>query len=165
MKNYLIIGLILFSFINSHASEYYGLLVGYNSKGDRIMVGTCRSYPLNYFIEKLNQKEKLVKYFPQEKLNYLNFKVLNQTDSDDFYYKKKKNISKKELKDPIILRKYLTNLYFLTTTKRKELLKEKIFNSEAEIEEFICPLLTLVGVLETFSENNCVKVTWVAKLY
>jgi len=165
MKRNITILFLLFILSNAFASEYYGLLVGYNAKGERVMKGTCRSYPLNFFINILEQKEKLNKYFPAEKLDYLSFKILGQRDNDDFYYKKKNFEFKENYKNPETLRKYLSNLYFVIYSKRKDLLKDKIFENEEEIEEFICPLMTLIGILETMTENNCVEVTWVAKLY
>jgi hypothetical protein len=139
--------------------------VGYNDKGERVLKGTCRSYPLNTFIYILERKKEIIKYFPKEKLDYITFRTLGQTDNDDFYFKNKSWDSKSDLKDPELLRKYLSNLYYVIDSKKEELLKDKIFEDQDEIENFTASLMTLVGILETMSENNCVKVTWVAKLY
>ena len=165
MKKNILMLIILLSFPKMYSSEYYGLIVGYNAKGTRVLKGTCRSYPLNTFIYILERKKELAKYFPQEKIDYLNFKVLGQTDNDDFYFENKPLTSKEVLKDPELLKTYLTNLYFVIRTKEKDLIKDKIFEDSEEIENFISPLMTLVGILETMSENNCTKVSWIAKLY
>jgi hypothetical protein len=113
----------------------------------------------------LERKKEIIKYFPKEKLDYITFKTLDQTDNDDFYFKNKSWDSESDLKDPELLRKYLSNLYYVIRSKKEELLKDKIFEDLDEIEDFTTSLMTLVGILETMSENNCVKVTWVAKLY
>jgi hypothetical protein len=165
MKKGILFILLLLSLSKVYSSEYYGLIVGYNSKGVKILKGTCRSYPLNTFLYVLERKKEITKYFPKEKLDYLSFRTLGQTDNDDFYFKNGSFKSKSDLKDPEILRKYLSNLYFVIRTKQKELLKDKIFEDLDEIENFTSPLMTLIGILETMTENNCVKVTWIAKLY
>ena len=48
---------------------------------------------------------------------------------------------------------------FCSYKDRKELLQEKVFDSEEEIEDFILPLFALIGILETFLTNDCTQVT------
>lgn len=165
MKKLFLFLFILISFSKIHASEYYGLLVGYDNNGKRIMKGTCRSYPLNMLIYIVNRKKEIVKYYPKEQLDYINFKMLGQSDNDDFYFENKTLSTNENFKDPVLLRKYLSNLYYVLRTKKKELLEDKILEDEDEIENLTSPILTLIGILETMTENNCTKVTWIAKLY
>lgn len=165
MKKLILFLLIILSFTKIHASEYYGLLVGYDKTGKRIMKGTCRAYPLNTFLYILERKKDLLKYFPKEKMDYITFRTLDQSANDDFYFENKTLNSKADFKDPELLRKYLSNLYYVIRTKKKELLNDQIFEDEDQIENFAAPLLTLIGILETMCENNCAKVTWIAKLY
>ena len=158
--------LVLLSFFSkAYSSEYYGLLVGYDDKGQRVMKGTCRSFPLNTFLHILGKKKEITNFFPSEKLEYISFKTLRQTENDDFYFENKAWTDKTDLKDPEILRKYLGNLYFTILKKKTELMKAGIFKDKNEVESFTEPILTLIGILETMTENNCKKVTWIAKLY
>ena len=46
-------------------------------------------YPLNDFLYKIESKEKdIIRYSPEDKLNYIKFYVLDQRDydNDDFYF-------------------------------------------------------------------------------
>ena len=158
MKKIFIILVLLSFFSKGYSSEYYGLLVGYDDKEQRVMKGTCRSFPLNTFLYILDRKKEIANFFPKEKLEYISFKTLGQTANDDFYFKNEKWTNKTDLKDPEILKKYLGNLYFTILKKKTELIRVGVFEDENEMESFTEPILTLIGILETMTENNCAEI-------
>ncbi len=147
------------------ASEYYPLIIGIDSLENTIMKGTCDEFPLNYFIETLEQSSnELSKYFPLEKIKYLQFR---KTSDDKFFESGnvKKLIEKDCLKNPKKLKKYLTNLWFVVESKRTDLINDGVFENSDNIREFLAPLHTLIGILCVATEMNCEQVTWITKKY
>lgn len=163
MKLKFLILFLLFSVCQINASEYYGLIVGYNNKGVKVLKGTCRTYPLNTYINVMKRKG-LQKYFPDAKLSYVTFKTFDQAQSDDFYVANG-IVSVSYYKDPKKLAGYLATLYQTVLTNQKQMIKDKVFTNAAEVEAFTSALLPMIGILETMSENHCASVTWIAKLY
>ena len=63
------------------------------------------------------------------------------------------------------MKKYLTNLWFYISTNKQKMIDDKIFTDKDEIDEFIAPLMTLIGIMSVATEMNCKKVTWITMKY
>jgi hypothetical protein len=147
------------------ASEYYALIIGLDNNEKILMNGTCYEFPLNKYVDTMDSKSKLLeKYISKDKLDYLKIDI---TYNDDFYKKRQVNslIQRECLKDPEILKKYLANLWFYISTNKQKMIDDKIFTDKDEIDEFIAPLMTLIGIMSVATEMNCKKVTWITMKY
>ena len=147
------------------ASEYYALIIGLDNNEKIIMNGTCFEFPLNKYVDFIDSKSNLLeKYISKDKLDYLKIDV---TYNDDFYKKRQVSslIQRECLKEPELLKKYLTNLWFYVSTNKQKMIDDKIFSDKDEIDEFIAPLMTLIGIMSVATEMNCKKVTWITMKY
>jgi len=131
----LLIGIVFLISSKLMASEYYGLIIGKDNTENVVFKATCYEFPLNY--------------------------------DDDFYQKSNLTefIELQHLKDPELIKKYLTNLWFEINKSKQEMIADGIFENEIEIQEFLHPCLTMIGVLSAAVEMNCTKVTWVTMKY
>jgi len=147
------------------ASEYYALIIGLDENEKIIMNGTCYEFPMNKYLDILETKSiQLEKYISKDKLDYIKMGV---TYNDDFYKKRDVNslIQRDCLKEPELLKKYLTNLWFYVSTNKQKMIDGKIFSDKDEIDEFMAPLMTLIGMLSVATEMDCKKVTWITMNY
>lgn len=158
--------LSLFAINKSMASEYYGLILGVDSSENIIMKGVCYEFPLNKYVDVINEdSKKLEKYIPIEKIEYLKISI---TYNDDFFKKStiKGNLIERDcLKDPELLKKYLTNIWFYISTNKQKMIADKIFENEDEIDEFMAPVFTLIGIMSVATEMKCKHVTWITMKY
>jgi len=161
----LLIGIIFLISSKLMASEYYGLIIGKDNTENVVFKATCYEFPLNKYIDVFESKsEKFEKYLDKEKVEYLKIGI---TYDDDFYQKSNLTefIELQHLKDPELIKKYLTNLWFEINKSKQEMIADGIFENEIEIQEFLHPCLTMIGVLSAAVEMNCTKVTWVTMKY
>ncbi len=147
------------------ASEYYALIIGLDNNEKIIMNGTCYEFPLNKYVDIMDSKSKLLeKYISKDNLDYLKIDI---TYNDDFYKNRHLNslIQRECLKDPEVLKKYLTNLWFYVSSNKQKMIDEKIFTDKDDIDEFIAPIMTLVGIMSVAAEMKCKNVTWITMKY
>jgi len=45
------------------------------------------------------------------------------------------------------------------------MIDEKIFTDKDDIDEFIAPIMTLVGIMSVAAEMKCKNVTWITMKY
>jgi nitrate/nitrite-specific signal transduction histidine kinase len=113
----------------------------------------------------MDSKSKLLeKYISKDNLDYLKIDI---TYNDDFYKNRHLNslIQRECLKDPEVLKKYLTNLWFYVSSNKQKMIDEKIFTDKDDIDEFIAPIMTLVGIMSVAAEMKCKNVTWITMKY
>jgi hypothetical protein len=156
---------LLFTTQTILASEYYALIIGLDENEKTIMNGTCYEFPMNKYLDILETKStQLEKYISKDKLDYIKMDV---TYNDNFYKNREVNslIQRGCLKEPELIKKYLTNLWFYVSTNKQKMIDDKIFSDKDEVDEFIAPLMTLIGILSVATEMDCKKVTWITMNY
>ena len=164
-RNILLTALLLLITQTVMASEYYALILGLDSNEKVIMKGTCYEFPLNKYIDILDSKFYLLeKYIPKETLDYIKI----ETTYDDEFYKQgqmTKLIQRECIRDPELLKKYLTNLWFYISTNKQKMIDDKIFVDKDEVDDFLSPVFTLIGIMSVATEMNCKTVTWITMKY